>query len=150
MHMWEPDEAMTRDLLQTCSEIFKQQPVTHLDKEDVFCPDSSLTAPRMVNPQYLRLSTCKLPSDFVRSLIRQMFGAGDSLQYLMLHFMDLSPFGSLLDKLLEDLVANHEAQKGQDKLVLVLQLVRDNLSERFKIKWRERCRRVKSISYVID
>ena len=45
-----------RDVLLVCSEIFKQQPVTHLRMWGVRCRDSSLTAPRMINPQCLSLS----------------------------------------------------------------------------------------------
>ena len=53
----------------------------------------------------------------MRSLIRDLFGAGDSLQKLWLFNIDLSPCESLLDELLENLVAHHEAHKGQRETV---------------------------------
>ena len=153
MFILNPREATERDLLLVCSEIFKQQPVTALYMLDVDCGDSSLTVPRMINPQYLRLFNCELPSNFVRSLIQQLFGAGDSLQELNLWRIDLSPYEYLLDELLENLVAHHEAHKGQRKLELKLTggilIRRTNLSEGFKVKWRERCEGVESINCTI-
>ena len=149
MYIWNPDEATTRDLLQICSEIFKQQPVTDLFMLNVTCRDSSLTVPRMINPESLDLRLCFLPLYFVRSLIQQLFGTGDSLQLLRLLFMDLSPSESLLDELLENLVAHHEVQKGQRKMELELKGHKiwnkpTNLSEDFKVKWRKPCEGVES------
>ena len=138
-----PREA-ARDMLLVCSEIFKQQPVTALDMYWVTCHDSSLTAPRMINPQVLVLALCNLPSNFVENLIEQLKGSGDSLQRLWLLFMDLSPYESLLDELLENLVAHHESHKGQRKLKLKL-VYGTNLSEGFKVKWKKRCEGVESI-----
>ena len=120
MYIHQPFETVTRDLLLVCSEIFKQQPVTCLHMYKVTCPDSSLTSLRLINPKFLYLDCCNLPVDFVRSLIQQLFGAGDSLQKLELWGINLRPHESLLDELLEDLVTHHEAQKGQRKLVLEL------------------------------
>ena len=148
-----PREAI-RDLLLSCSEIFKQQPVTALYMFGVTCHDSSLTALRMINPQVLHLWECNLPPNYVESLIQQLKGSGDSLQKLELLAMDLSPYESLLDELLENLVAHHETHKGQRKLVLLLIgnkfIQPTNLSEGFKVKWRERCRGVESIHCVIS
>ena len=67
--------------------------------------------------------------------------------------MDLSPFEPLIDELLEDLLAHHQRkrQAGLAQRKLVLYLVgninnRTNLSEEFVEKWRNRCRKVDSIS----
>ena len=140
-----PREA-ERDVLLVCSAIFEHQPVTALDMWNVTCRDSSLTAPRMINPQALRLWDCDLPSNFVENLIQQLKGSGDSLQELDLSEMDLSPYESLLDELLENLAAHHETHKGQRKLVLRL---RGYLSEGFRVKWRKRFEGVESIDYGI-
>ena len=142
-------------LLPTCYDISKQQGVTDLYLRDATCHNSTpLQAPRLINPQSLYLYTCDLPVDYVRSLLKQLFGTGDSLQYLRLRWMDLSPYESLLDELLEDLVAHHEAQKGQRKLRLEMRGFRIinkpiNLSEEFVKKWRKRCRGVESIDCII-
>ena len=142
-----PREA--RDVLLVFSEISKQQPVTHLCMLYVTCRDSSLTAPRMINPQSLCLQGCDLPDQFVRSLIQQLFGAGDSLQKLRLVGMDLSPFEPLLDELLENLVTHHEAHKGQRKLEL-RRGYENKLSQDFRERWREQSQGVESIYCYID
>ena len=142
-----------RDMLLVCSEISNQQPVTALYMHDVTCNDSSLTAPRMNNPQVLKLSFCDLPTNFVENLIQQLKGSGDSLQKLQLSYMNLRPYESLLDELLENLVAHHETHKGQRKLELKLWGGEEdptNLSEGFRVKWRERCEGVESIHCEID
>ena len=67
--------------------------------------------------------------------------------------MNLAPFESLLDELLEDLVAHHqrkrEAGLAQRKLKLWLEGSKfsqpTNLSEEFVEKWRNRCEKVDSI-----
>ena len=143
MYISWPDEA-TRDLLLVCCEISKHQPVTALYMGGVTCDDSSLTAPRMINPQVLHLYKCNLPSNFVENLIQQLKGSGDSLQRLELDMMDLSPYGSLLDELLENLVGHHETHKCQRKLELWLKY-KTNLSEGFRVKWKKRCEGVESI-----
>ena len=134
-------------MLLTCNEISKQQPVTRLLMYGVDCVDSSLPALRMINPQFLSLRDCFLLSDYVRSL-QQFFGSGDSLQVLALEYMNLRPLESLLDEMLEDLVAHHEAQKGQRKLWLELaadEFDYAKLSKDFIVKWTERCEEVESI-----
>ena len=148
IYIEEPDEAVTRDLLLTCSQISNHEAVTHLHMVFVRCPHSSLQSPRMINPQLLVLSNCSLAEDYVKCLLQQLIGSGDSLQELWLWRMDLSPFEPLLDELLEDVVAHHGAQKGQRKLKLKLKLwliYGTNLSKVFEEKWRNRCRGVESI-----
>ena len=147
MYIGYPRKAATT-LLQTCSEIFTQQGATHLTMVDVTCHHSTLETLKFTNPQSLWLRFCNLPNNFVRSLLNQLFGSGDSLQRLWMDWMDLSPFESLLNELLEDLVAHHKTQKGQRKLNLELEgftAYPTNLSKLFIQKWRERCRGVESI-----
>ena len=61
--------------------------------------------------------------------------------------MNLEPFKSLLDELLDDLVAHHqrkrEAGLAQRKLELILKGL--DLSWEFKKKWENRCEKVDSI-----
>ena len=150
MFIRRPDEAVMDSLLSICSQIWKHQPVTHLWIFDVTC--NSLEAPRLTKPQTVNLSFCKFPEDFIKIILSQLIEChcGETLQYLQLNYMDLSPFESLLDELLEDLVAHHEAGLAQRKLWLLLELGGDgdkpiNLSSRFRKKWRNRCEKVDSI-----
>ena len=73
---------------------------------------------------------------------------------LDLSWMNLAPFEPLLDELLEDLVAHHEAGLAQRELRLWLYgdniYQRTNLSEEFVEKWRNRCEKVDSIHCSID
>ena len=144
-----PDEAV---LLSICSQIRKHQPVTDLRMEYVTC--NSLEAPRLTKPGTVYLSWCKLPEDFIKILLRQLIEChcGETLQVLQLYAMSLAPFESLLDELLEDLVAHHEVGLAQRKLELWLRglINRTNLSEEFKEKWRNRCKKVDSIRCYID
>ena len=66
--------------------------------------------------------------------------------------MGLERFESLLDELLEDLVAHHEVGLAQRKLWLVLRGYTHptSLSEEFMEKWRNRCEKVDSIDCKID
>ena len=148
MYIYRPAESVTNNILTTCSTISLHQPVRNLRMFGVTCLDSSLTALRMINPQSLHLFDCDLPDQFVRSLIRDLFGAEDSLQGLVLWNLDLSPCESLLDELLENLVAHHEAHRGQRELRLGLMGTR--LSEDFQKRWWERCEGVESIHCWID
>ena len=156
MYIWEPDEAMTDSLLSICSEISKHQAVTDLRISFVTC--NSLEAPRLLNPVTVYLSYCELPDDFVEKILRQLKGSGESLQRLRLSRMILGPLESLLDELLEDLVAHHERKReaGLAQRKLLLWLFGDkifhptNLSEEFVEKWRNRCKKVNSIDCKID
>ena len=162
MWIWNPHEAVMDSLLSICSEIFKYQAVTDLDMMGVTC--NSLEVLRLINLVMVRLSDCKFPDDFVENLLRELKGCGESLQELKLKEMNLAPFESLLDELLEDLVAHHqrkpslwqrltrqrkrEAGLAQKKLKLMLTGDKDkpiNLSEEFVEKWKKRCKKVDSI-----
>ena len=149
--MWidRPDEAVSDALLSICSQISTHQPVTYLVMGQVTC--NSLEAPRLIKPGTVYLYRCKFPEDFMQNLLRQLIEChcGETLQQLRLWYMDLRPFQSLLDELLEDLVAHHEAGLAQRKLKLYLVGDKDirpnNLSEEFVKKWRNRCEKVDSI-----
>ena len=149
MYIRHPRGAVSDSLLSICSEISKHQAVTNLVMWSVTC--NSLEAPRLINPVMVVLFKCKLPDDFVEKILRQLFGSGESLQRLVLWNMNLAPFESLLDELLEDLVSHHqrkrEAGLAQRKLELRLRGYKDepnNLSSRFVKKW-DRCKKVESI-----
>ena len=124
-----PDEAVMDSLLSICSQIFTHQPVTDLHMEDVTC------------------------NGFIKILLGQLIDChcGETLQMLRLISMNLAPFESLLDELLEDLVAHHEAGLAQRKLELSLygNGYPTNLSEEFVEKWLNRCEKVDSIDCVI-
>ena len=140
-------------LLSICSEIFTHQPVTDLYMMAVTC--NSLEAPRLIKPVRVDLSVCKFPEGFMQILLRQLIEChcGETLQKLRLCQMDLRRLESLLDELLEDLVAHHEAGLAQRKLVLSLAGDKEhptNLSEEFVEKWRNRCEKVDSIYCWID
>ena len=113
---------------------------------------NTFTPPRLIKPVSVHLRDCNLPDDFVEKILRQLFGCGESLQHLGLFNMDLKPFESLIDELLEDLVAHHEAGLVQRKLRLLLLGIKDDstdLSSRFMEKWRKRCEKVDSIDCYI-
>ena len=147
MKIVHPDEAVSDSLLSICSQISTHQPVTDLRMFRVTC--NSLEAPRLIKPRTVSLTGCKLPEDFMQILLRQLIEChcGETLQYLELWEMNLGPFESLLDELLEDLVAHHEVGLAQEELELWLtgDAKRTNLSKEFVAKWRNRCEKVDSI-----
>ena len=148
--MWisSPDEAVSDALLSICSQISTHQPVSDLQMFGVTC--NSLEAPRLIKTVKVHLSLCKFPEVFMEKILRQLKGCRETLKKLWLLCMNLAPFESLLDELLEDLVAHHEAGLAQRELWLRLdrgivwgQPI--NLSEEFVKKWRNRCEKVDSI-----
>ena len=153
MYISSPDEAVMDSLVSICSHIWRHQPLTDLYMGFVTC--NLLEAPRLIKPGSMELSVCKLPKVFMQIILCQLIEChcGETLEKLALTHMDLSPFESLLDELLEDLVAHHEAGLAQRKLVLWLKGIMGwkptNLSEEFKKKWRNRCEKVDSINCVI-
>ena len=153
MYIYWPDEAVSDSLLSTCSQIFTHQPVTDLYMDGVTC--NSLEAPRLIKPRTVYLWSCKLPDDFMQILLHQLIKChcGETLQRLWLKYMNLGPFESLFDELLEDLVAHHEAGLARRRLLLVLTGYGSqptHLSEEFVEKWRNRCKKVDSINCWID
>ena len=154
MYIAIPDGAVSDSLLSICSQISTHQPVTDLYMYGVTC--DSLEAPRLIKPRTVRLSQCKFPEGFMQILLRQLIKCHcrETLQKLVLLWMDLRPFEPLLDELLEDLVAHHEAGLAQRKLLLRLWGYKfynkpTNLSEEFVEKWQNRCAKVDSIDYEI-
>ena len=148
MYIRRPREAVSDSLLLICSQIWRHQAVTDLWMMDVTC--NSLEAPALTKPRVVYLSGCELPEDFITKIHRQLIEChcGETLQELKLSYMDLRPFEPLLDELLEDLVAHHEAGLAQRELWLRLEGTKDyrtNLSSRFVEKWWNRCRKVDSI-----
>ena len=145
--IWSPDEAASDSLLSIYSHIFTHQPVTDLYMFSVTC--NSLEAPRLIKPATVVLLYCKFPEDFIKNLLRQLIEChcGETLQKLWLCDMNLIPFRSLLDELLEDLVAHHEAGLAQRKLELWLKgnIQPTYLSSEFVKKWWNRCWKVDSI-----
>ena len=156
MFIYDPDEAVSDALLSICSQIFTHQGVTDLRMEYVTC--NSLEAPRLIKPVTVYLYQCKFPEGFMQILLRQLIEChcGETLQSLWLEEMNLKPFESLLDELLEDLVAHYQRKReaGLAQRKLKLKLWGDkkhltNLSSRFVEKWRNRCEKVDSIYCVI-
>ena len=146
MTIWCPHKTVSDVVLSICSEIFKHQVLTDLYMIGVAC--NFLEAPILINPMSVSLIECELPDGLMEKIFHQLFDCGKSLQWLMLSAMNLTPFESLLDELLGDLVAHHEVGLAQRKLVLWLKGFEDeptNLSEDFKKKWRNRCDGIKSI-----
>ena len=144
-----PIQTLTEKLLTTCSRISDHQAVSDLRMKAVRCECSmALDAQiKMIrNPQSVCFRHCALPRNFSWSTLRQLKHCGESLQELRLRLMYLAPFESLLDELLEDLVAHHEAGLAQRKLELELRGYEDNLSEEFVEKWQNRCEKVDSIN----
>ena len=152
IYIFQPDETISDILLSTCSRISRHQAVTDLWMERARSKDSILEL-RMTNPQSLSFLKCVLPESYIETLLRQLFGCGDFLKRLWVYRMNLRPFESLLDELLEDLVAHHEVGLAQRKLRLELRGDNDNpsnLSEEFVWKWRNRCEKVDSIECEIE
>ena len=149
MSILNPREAVSDALLSIYSQISTHQPVTDLWMWKVTC--NSLEAPRLIKPVTVDLLDCKFPDDFMQILLRQLIEChcGETLQELWLDEINLAPFESLLDELLEDLVAHHEAGLAQRKLELWLKGDKinkpTNLSSRFVEKWWNRCKKVDSI-----
>ena len=157
MFIDEPNKSVRDSLLSTCSEIFKHQAVTDLYMYWVIC--DSLEVPRLIKPVSLHLLQCALPVGFMEKILRQLIESrcGESLQRLELDSVDLEPFESLMDELLEDLVAHHQSKReaglNQRKLKVWLRGDEDNptnLSREFVKKWRNRCKKVDSIDCVIE
>ena len=151
MNIEQPDEAASDSLLLICREIS-----THQGASDLYMVNGtyySLDIPKLTNLRSLYLYMCSFPDSFLENLLRQLFDCGDSLQKLEVWRIDLRPYERLVDELLEDLVAHHEAGLAQRKLHLELVgFVADptNFSWKFKEKWMNRCQRIHSIDCDID
>ena len=158
-----PAAELTESLLTVCSRIYRRQAVKTLHMVGVKCKYFSALGASIKmskNAQSVVLYRCEsLPSCFVKSILRQLIKShcGDSFQRLELNELDLAPFQSLIDELLEDLVAHHQRKRKADLAQMNLSLrlkefgsTRTNLSQSFIWKWRERCRGINSIDCEID
>ena len=136
-----PNETVTKSLLSKCRTISDYQAVTDLLMGNVYCGDASeAEAPILSrNIQSLLIGFCKLSSSFMRNILQQLHNC-ITLTNLELDHVDLSEIEEDLDKLLDNLVSNHEKGLSQEKL-----RIRTELSEEFAAKWNERCKRITSI-----
>ena len=141
MYINMPNETVTKSLLSKCRKISEYQPVTDLWIQGVRCDDATeVEAPILSrNIQSLLIGLCKLSSSFMRNILQQLHNC-ITLTYLELDHVDLSEIEEDLDKLLDNLVSNHEKGLSQEKL-----RIRTELSEEFAAKWNERCKRITSI-----
>ena len=117
--------------------------------EDVTCNSMEASQVNKTSDS-VSLLAVSFPEVFMQILLRQLIEChcGETLQELQLSWMNLKPFESLLDELLEDLAAHHEAGLAQRELLLRLTggiFQPTNLSEEFVEKWRNRCKKVDSI-----
>ena len=132
-----------------CRTIWYYQKVSDLYTWDVSFLDFRDVPIRSEEPRLVYLDGRYFPNDFVEKIRRQLFDCGESLQKLWLRQINFASLEPLLDELLEDLVAHHEAGLAQRKLVLLLKghfyIERTHLSWEFVKKWMNRCEKVDSI-----
>ena len=152
MGILQPLSNVTKSLLALCHQVSEYQAVTDFYMLDVSPEDmTKLEVPNMSShAKSLWLWECELPTEFVRSILRQLSSCV-TLQMLWLRDINLSSVEGDLDELLENLVAHHRRMIGaahySERLELVLD--RNSLSQEFKTKWRQCCKRVSSIKYQI-
>ena len=124
----------------------------HISFKDDTATSETLVMDR--NCQSLFIYHCELPESFLTNILHQLFHCIHSLENLKLYGINLRPFEPLLDELLDDLVAHHEAQKGVRQLWLQLKsgyntstgrFTTTNLSAEFVKKWNQRCKGIESI-----
>ena len=139
IYIWIPDEAVTDTLLSTCSQISRNQAVTNLWMSNVFCRDATEAEVPILrrNIQLLCVHSCHLSRTFLRNVFQQLHDC-IRLTYLGLKNIDLREVEEDLDKLLDNLVSNHE--KG-----LRIRMDRNGLSEEFAAKCNKRCEGITSI-----
>ena len=146
MNMCASYEGETKSLLSKFRMISKHQPVTDLSMFDVYCGDATeAEAPILSgNIQSLYINSCHLSSSFMRNVLQQLHDCV-TLTNLVLVVMDLREVEEDLDKLLDNLVSNHEKGLSQKKLGISI----EGLSEEFAAKWNERCEGITSIDCII-
>ena len=144
MYIYQPKEMVAKSLLSTCRMINEHQSVTDLWMEDVDCGDATeAEAPILSrNIRSLHIRFCELPSSFMRNVLQQLHDC-ITLTNLTLDHTDLSDIEEDLDKLLDNLVSNHEKGLSQENLEIWMD--RNGLSEEFVTKWNERCEGISSI-----
>ena len=149
MSIGRPDEAVRDSLLSICSQVSRYQAVTDLWMFKVYCSDATeAEAPILSrNIRSLFINSCKLSTSFMRNMLQQLHNCV-TLMNLELLAVDLREVEKDLDKLLDNLVSNHEKGLSQEKLTIWID---DNsLSEQFVTKWNERCEGITSIHFYIS
>ena len=151
MTVTDPDESVTKSLLKTCRKISEHQVVANLQMYAVRC--GSLTEDELplisAHARSVILTRCALPMCYWGYLFRQLSQSVNTLQSLVLSFMDLKPIETELDELLERLVSHHESGEAQSKLILIIggsKKEPSDLSQEFVNKWTQRCEGIKSIT----
>ena len=127
-----PDPAAIKDLLSTCCEISKRQPVTHLFIADATCEDlTSEEVPTLSrNVQVVCAINCEWPRSFWKKLLHQMFNCVH-LRKLWLESTNLHQLEEDLDELLEHLKSNTGLTNHQVEVLLTENI----FSEKFMEKW---------------
>ena len=148
----QPLPYVTKSLLALCHQISERQAVTDLYMLSVISNNLTASDAPIFSRQAksLWLWECELPPQFVRDILRQLSSCV-TLQMLWLRDINLSSVEEDLGNLLQNLVSHHqkmaEAAHHQERLELVLDS--NNLSQKFKTKWRQSFKRVPSIKYQI-
>ena len=144
MYIHRPNEMVVKSLLSTCGTISEHQTGTDLWMEDVDCGDATeAEAPILSrNIQSLYIKYCKLSASFMRNVLQQLHDCV-TLMNLVLFDIDLREVEEDLDKLLDNLVSNHEKGLSQKKLRITMK--RNKLPKEFVAKWNERCEGITSI-----
>ena len=148
MYIRGPNEEVTKNLLSKCRKISKHQAVTDFRMQGVFCRDATeAEAPFLSrNIRSLCIKYCQLPSSFMRNILQQLQDCV-TLMFLNLYHVDLREVAEDCDKLLDNLVSNHEKGLSQEKLWIWIQLRKS--FEEFAAKWKERCEGITSIECII-
>ena len=147
MYVCYPDEVAVSNILQTVCNISNYQRVTNLFMYDIDCTNlTAAEAPILsTNTQTLVLYSCDLHESYLRNMLRQLFHCSDTLHVLKLEYTNLRPVEEDLDELLEYLVSNND--RAEKSLMLILGDC--NMSDKFKRKWKQRCKENKTKKYYI-
>ena len=139
-----PNVTVTKSLLSKCRTISEHQAVTDLRMQYVDCDDvTKAEAPFLSrNIRSLCIAYCQLPSSCIRNILQQLHDCV-TLINLQLVFVDLREVEEDLDKLLDNLVSNHEKGLSQENLEIWMD--RNGLSEEFAAKWNDHCEGITSI-----
>ena len=143
MTIFVPDQAVTESLLSHCRLISENQPITDLFVRRVSFDGATTEALKLgKRMQSLVLRDCELPASFIRDILQQLHDCV-TLRQLTLTNMHLSKVEKDLDELLENIVANH--QKSLPQIKVVLRMEDNKLSDKFRLKWSNRCKGVSNI-----
>ena len=128
----EPDAAAMKNLLSTCCEISKLQPVTHLCISSATCEDlTPAEAPALSrNVQDVFVTDCHFPMIFWKKILHQLFDCVN-LQSLWLWSANLHQ----LEEDLDELFQNIDGNTGLTEQQVEVYLSKNNFSETFVKKW---------------